>query len=179
MIKYGILLGRFQPFHIGHQSIVEEIIKDNLKPIIIIGSANKFNTDKNPLIAAERELLIRKIYPGIKILFLDDNDNWDDWVESLIDILVQNDINPKETKIYIHVKDKDKTDFEFNNKKYFNAHWIEILKESNFSIKYLEDFKIDGKTIHSTSIRKNKEYAERVLNEKVYNFLKNKDNWWI
>ena len=43
----GVFLGRFQPFHIGHMSIVEEILQHHERRVLVIGSAEKSVTDEN------------------------------------------------------------------------------------------------------------------------------------
>ncbi len=40
--KHAIFLGRFQPFHIGHMSIVDKIFQNDFERLLlIIGSAEK------------------------------------------------------------------------------------------------------------------------------------------
>ena len=39
-MKYGIFLGRFAPWHKGHQYVLDQITNDGLEPIILVGSAN-------------------------------------------------------------------------------------------------------------------------------------------
>jgi bifunctional NMN adenylyltransferase/nudix hydrolase len=36
---YGVFIGRFEPFHIGHKAVVEVALKENNKLIILVGSA--------------------------------------------------------------------------------------------------------------------------------------------
>jgi bifunctional NMN adenylyltransferase/nudix hydrolase len=56
-------LGRFQPFHIGHLSVVEKILTDYDRLILIIGSSNKSGTDENPWTVEKREEIIRAMIP--------------------------------------------------------------------------------------------------------------------
>ena len=52
---YGVFIGRFQPFHNGHQFIITDAIKNGLKHIrILIGSANESRTIDNPFTYLER-----------------------------------------------------------------------------------------------------------------------------
>lgn len=48
-MKYGVLLTRAQPFHTGHISVIRNILTENDKALIVIGSANKSGTKRNPL----------------------------------------------------------------------------------------------------------------------------------
>lgn len=56
VIHRGLFLGRFQPFHNGHLSVVQEMLSsDDIDEVLIgIGSAQEANTIKNPFSAAER-----------------------------------------------------------------------------------------------------------------------------
>lgn len=58
-MKTGLYIGRFQPFHLGHFSIVKKIIKTNDLALIVVGSAKKCQEQKNPLTASERQELIK------------------------------------------------------------------------------------------------------------------------
>lgn len=53
-MKYGIIIMRAQPFHMGHVSVVREILKENEKALIVVGSANKSGTKRNPLSVESR-----------------------------------------------------------------------------------------------------------------------------
>lgn len=57
--KYGLFLGRFQPFHDGHGAIVMDAWNDCEKLIIAIGSSQESRTKRNPLTYHERGALIR------------------------------------------------------------------------------------------------------------------------
>ncbi len=63
MKPIAVFLGRFQPFHIGHMSIVEGILTDYQRLILVIGSAEKSGTDENPWTLQEREEIIRASIP--------------------------------------------------------------------------------------------------------------------
>jgi nicotinamide-nucleotide adenylyltransferase len=58
MKKTALYVGRFQPFHNGHLSVVKEILEKNEKIIIAIGSAEKNFLPNNPLNAGERVQMI-------------------------------------------------------------------------------------------------------------------------
>ena len=46
--KVGLFIGRFQPFHKGHESIVRKMLEECEKVIIAIGSAQESGTVANP-----------------------------------------------------------------------------------------------------------------------------------
>lgn len=55
---YLVFIGRFQPFHHGHQFVVNEALKHASQLIMLIGSANSPRTIKNPFSFAERQSMI-------------------------------------------------------------------------------------------------------------------------
>lgn len=87
--KTAVFLWRFQPFHIGHMSIVDKIFKNDYERLLmVIGSAEKSGTDENPWTLQEREEIIRASVPlelqeKIDILWLDDVPDDDVWCENL------------------------------------------------------------------------------------------------
>jgi len=87
--KTAVFLGRFQPFHIGHMSIVDRIFQqDFARLLLIIGSADKSGTDENPWNVQEREEIIRASIPleiqeKIDIASLADVPDDDVWCENL------------------------------------------------------------------------------------------------
>jgi len=67
-----LLIGRFQPFHLGHLEVVRKIAKECDELIIGIGSAQISHTFDNPFTAGERHLMISRALreDGIKDFFL-------------------------------------------------------------------------------------------------------------
>ena len=57
----GVMLTRAQPFHKGHMDVVRQILEENEDCLIVIGSANKQNTARNPLSVQERTDLILQV----------------------------------------------------------------------------------------------------------------------
>lgn len=56
---YLIFIGRFQPFHLGHESIVKDALTQTDKIIILVGSPYQPRTVRNPWDYNERERFIR------------------------------------------------------------------------------------------------------------------------
>jgi len=56
----GFYIGRFQPFHNGHRSMVEAIANDVDELVLGIGSADDSHTVRNPFTAGERIMMITK-----------------------------------------------------------------------------------------------------------------------
>ena len=55
----GILVGRFQPFHIGHQEAVKYALERVDQLVIVVGSSQKSHEPRNPFTAKERITMIR------------------------------------------------------------------------------------------------------------------------
>jgi cytidyltransferase-like protein len=76
--KYGLFLGRFQPFHDGHGSIVMDAWNDCEHLIIAIGSSQEERTKRNPLSFTERASLIHALTwynKDITIIGIPDREN--------------------------------------------------------------------------------------------------------
>lgn len=59
-IERGLYIGRFQPYHNGHQSVLERISKQVDEIIIGIGSAQLSHDVSNPFTAGERVMMITR-----------------------------------------------------------------------------------------------------------------------
>ena len=58
-MRRAFYIGRFQPFHLGHYSVITSIARDVDELVIGIGSAQKSHEPKNPFTAGERVMMIR------------------------------------------------------------------------------------------------------------------------
>ena len=66
-MKSALFIGRFQPFHNGHLYVIKEILKENDRVIIAIGSAENNYLPANPFTAAERFEMIDEAMKEAKI----------------------------------------------------------------------------------------------------------------
>lgn len=55
---YLVFIGRFQPFHRGHQAVVEKALSSSRQVIILVGSSNVTRTLRNPFTFEERRDMI-------------------------------------------------------------------------------------------------------------------------
>jgi nicotinamide-nucleotide adenylyltransferase len=60
VVARGILVGRFQPFHLGHLSAVRDSSTEVDELIIVIGSSQRSHEFRNPFTAGERIEMIRE-----------------------------------------------------------------------------------------------------------------------
>lgn len=72
IMKIGLVHGRFQPFHIGHKFLVDEMLKECDLGVILIGSAIK-NDEKNIFDMETRKQMIYDIYGENKKLLIGAN----------------------------------------------------------------------------------------------------------
>ena len=56
----ALFVGRFQPFHLGHQEAILHILREHEEVIIVIGSAQNSHDINNPFTAGERITMIRE-----------------------------------------------------------------------------------------------------------------------
>ena len=84
----GLLIGRFQPFHLGHLDALKFALSKVEKLWIGIGSSNKPNQKQNPFSADERKQMIlssidESISDRIQIFYIPDLENHEKWIESI------------------------------------------------------------------------------------------------
>jgi nicotinamide-nucleotide adenylyltransferase len=60
MVKRGLFVGRFQPFHLGHIGAIKDILKESDELVIVIGSAQYSHNINNPFTAGERLTMVRE-----------------------------------------------------------------------------------------------------------------------
>ena len=56
---YLVFIGRFQPLHRGHLSILSRALEESHNVIVLIGSANQPRNVRNPWTAAERTVMLQ------------------------------------------------------------------------------------------------------------------------
>jgi len=64
-MKRGLYIGRFQPYHLGHQAVLQKIVDEVDEIVVGLGSAQASHTPENPFTAGER---ISMIWPALKCL---------------------------------------------------------------------------------------------------------------
>jgi bifunctional NMN adenylyltransferase/nudix hydrolase len=60
---FGIVIGRFQPFHVAHRELIKHSLTLAEKVIVILGSARSASDVRNPFTPAMREEIIRACFP--------------------------------------------------------------------------------------------------------------------
>jgi nicotinamide-nucleotide adenylyltransferase len=59
MVRRGLFVGRFQPFHFGHLGAIRDVLEEVDELVIAIGSAQYSHNLVNPFTAGERLVMVR------------------------------------------------------------------------------------------------------------------------
>jgi len=110
----GLLIGRFQPFHLGHLDAIHFALSKVEKLWLGIGSTNKPPQKNNPFSADERKEMILgslndTILKKIQIYYIPDLENHLKWIENIDSILPEFDIVFTNDELTEHLYSKRKT----------------------------------------------------------------------
>lgn len=93
-MKTALYIGRFQPFHFGHYSVLTNLVAQGFQHIVLgIGSTQYQRTEKNPLSVTERHTCIEQTIQQrplparisiIDIPDIHDDAAWVDYVEKIL-----------------------------------------------------------------------------------------------
>lgn len=84
--ELGVMVGRFQTFHLGHEYMIEKAVAVCERVGIFVGSSQESGTAKNPYTYEQREQMLRAVFGDrIEIFPLPDigvgnNSKWGDYV---------------------------------------------------------------------------------------------------
>ena len=90
-IKRVAFIGRFQPFHRGHLSVIEDLLPKFDQVLVVIGSSDKFRTPENPFTVGERHAMVKATLDDLgvepekfKVVPLPDIDDDEKWPRHVI-----------------------------------------------------------------------------------------------
>lgn len=163
MHEYGIVIGRFQPFHNAHLELVNFALKQAKQLIIVLGSAGQAPDTMNPWSAPERAVMIRKCFSeeeNARIEFVHAKDQqsnmmWIASVQSAIDHLTQ---GSDDIKLIGHKKDA--TSFYLK----FFPQWGDYI-ETGFSVN------LDATKVRENLFRQDKISIKTLVPAPVYEHL--------
>lgn len=93
-MNVNVVIGRFSGFHAGHEYLIETALSLSGKTIILIGSANRPRTIKNPWTWAERAQVIQKRFPDVIIAPINDykysDEQWLTDVDLTVETIISN-----------------------------------------------------------------------------------------
>lgn len=81
----GLICGRFQTFHIGHEKLVDTGLMLCDRILILIGSSQECGTERNPLEITTRTKIVKTIY----------GDDPNIMIHGIADLTDENDIRPE------------------------------------------------------------------------------------
>lgn len=144
---FGVVIGRFQPFHLAHQDLIKHSLSLAEKVIVILGSARSAPDVKNPFTPQMREEIIRACFPddGDRLIFravrdYPYNDHvWTADIQNLVNQIVDEDEKENE-KVAVVGFFKDRT-----------SYYLNLFPQWNFEEFYCSDKKF--LSINATKIR--------------------------
>jgi bifunctional NMN adenylyltransferase/nudix hydrolase len=115
---YAVFIGRFEPFHNAHRAVIDKALSIASKAIVLIGSANKPRTTKDPFFFDERRVMITSAFAApaaSRLLFAplrdfpQSDDRWMREVQQQVAAAIVGDnavmIAPKSIALVGHFKD--------------------------------------------------------------------------
>ena len=118
--RYGLYIGRFQPLHKGHCSVIRKALSECEKLVIVIGSTQEVGTRKNPFSFEDRKRFIEKVFEKdidrIIIIGLEDRPNiandssWGEYVFNKVNQIL--DIKPEAV---------------YAGEELINSHWYDTI----------------------------------------------------
>ena len=138
----GFLIGRFQPFHLGHLEAVNFALSKVEQLYIGIGSSNKSHQPRNPFTVEERRQMISSSLDGktlkrVSIYDIPDLDDHYKWTQSIDEIIPNYDIvfsNDDFTHSLYQKPEKDVISVELKSREILSGTNIRkmILNEENW-----------------------------------------------
>jgi nicotinamide-nucleotide adenylyltransferase len=144
MVKRGLFVGRFQPFHLGHLAAIKDVLKEVEELVIVIGSAQYSHNLNNPFTAGERLIMIRKAleeagmdYSRVWVVPVSDAHLHMMWVSAVegytppFDVVYSNE--PLTRRLFIEAKYRVKS-IRFHERKLYSSTEIRerMLKEESW-----------------------------------------------
>lgn len=126
---YLVFIGRFQPFHLGHQKVIHQALEQAKQVIVLIGSANSPRTTKNPFTVLERQAMIQGSVQTTDLqrlhcLALDDAPyNDDKWLMNTMQAIES--ISDRQDRIGIIGHDKDNSSYYLTCFPQYQKFWVD------------------------------------------------------
>lgn len=178
MKKVSVIIGRYQPFHLGHLEMVKKASEISDEIILFIGSSNKQISEKDPWTARERLVMVYDVILSQEDLkinrfhffpAMDSNVN-DVWVKQIL-MLTKSAVG-KKADVTLVGHQRDESSFYLKLFPMWKFHEVGILKNDISATKirelYFADKDINEFVPQSVSeyLKKNKEmFFERFKNK--------------
>lgn len=169
-MKIGVIIGRFQPFHSGHAEILKTALKECEQVTIVLGSANRCRSIKNPFSVAERKAMISKYVKDNmngarwRVNFVESPDNlYKEWTWKSEIVRRVNDAAPLDAEFTLYGYFKDSSSYylkefpEWTLREVPNFHGIDA---TSFRKTYFEDGIVSDYYLPEASIEFMSEFKE-------------------
>ena len=168
MYKHGVMVARCQPFHIGHERIIDRMLEECEVVTIVLGSIN-MKDGKNPWAFHDRKKMIKNVYRNkaewskMRILGAPDINNDSRWAHFILEDIV------KEYYIdELEHKDYHEADAYYAGSQ-FDGRWFE---EQKLEIVYVDRTFQDFPFVSATMIR-----DMMVIQDPRWKLYVNKENY--
>ncbi len=164
MHKYGVVIGRFQPFHNSHLELVRFALKQAENLIIVLGSDNQASTIANPWSSEQRTQMIRGALTDeenkhVEVLrakdYLYNNNMWVTAVQEMISNVTD---NCEDIKLIGHEKDR-------------SSFYLKQFPQWGDHIEFQSSEKLDGTRIREDLFRKDTITIKSRLPKTVFDYL--------
>ena len=143
-----MIVGRFQPFHKGHLSVIKYILNEVDDLIVIIAASQQSHQPKNPFTAGERydmihNSLIEELKDITRVIIIPANDVNDNglWVAHITRLVPKFDIvytnNPHTRYLFEQARKEVKTPPLYEREDYSAQHVRELMRKGNNTWKKL------------------------------------------
>ena len=88
--KCGLAVMRAQPLHQGHQMIIQQMLDECVTTVVVLGSAQEWDTPKNPFTVAQRVAMIRNVFGAdmaagrLRVMGLQDLGDMNRWADYVL-----------------------------------------------------------------------------------------------
>ena len=158
-----IYIWRFQPFHNGHESVVEKMLQENTNNIIILGTLDTDN-ERNIYPPTWRQEAIQDVFPTLDIICLADNPDDSLWITHLKKILEK-----YEAHRYIFYCGDEKNDYAIQ----IIEKYKDILEWKDIKIQEVSrsTINVSGTQIRNMMKKSDKENIKKLVPKAVYSRL--------
>jgi bifunctional NMN adenylyltransferase/nudix hydrolase len=188
-MKYtqAIVIGRFQPFHVAHQDLIQYSLSLADKVIVILGSARSASDVKNPFTPAMREEMIRACFPvdNNRLIFAAVRDypyNDHVWTTEIQNVVNEEIEDDKDAKVCIVGFFKDRSSYYLNLFPQWSFEEFYCKNRDNLKInateireKYFtenDDWKLQVPTSIATQLEVFKQSEDFAVLQKEFAYLK-------
>lgn len=177
---FAVIIGRFRPFHLGHESLVKEAQKIANKVIILVGSKNKHIDWKNPWTTEEVCSMIKSLnYNNVYINDVEDrlyqSEEWKTLIyEAINNVLLQYSKysifsvkKENKPKIALVAFEKDRSSFYINE----FPEW-DLIKVNKFNF-HENDVPLNASNLRTLIYENNKGFVKHLVPNKIYEYIIN------